>query len=177
MITAPAGARSLTFRVDGDPQTKGSARAFVQFAEVLAAVDRFRKTGQRISPRAYITNDNPNTKAWQETVMDAALEARRGGPLVQGELMAGAVVVDLVFHLPRPLKIRSSIVSHTTRPDVDKLARPVLDALTGAIYADDGQVVAMRLAKQYAPIGGAPGVTITISEAAVADPAAPPLFT
>lgn len=176
MITAPAGARSLTFTVNGDPQTKGSAKAFVQFGDVLAAVDTFRKSGKRIPPRAYITNDNPNAKHWQETVMDAAIEARRGGPLVRGELMAGPVVVDLVFHLARPLKLRTSIVTHTTRPDVDKLARCVLDGLTGVIYADDGQVVAVRLAKQYAPIDGRPGVTITISEAAVADPAAPPLF-
>ena len=177
MITAPAGARSLTFTVNGDPQTKGSAKAFVVFGDVLAAVDRFRKSGKRIAPRAYITNDNPNTKAWQETVMDAALKARRGGPLLAGELMIGAVVVDLVFYLPRPQKIRSSIVAHTTRPDYDKLIRPVLDGLTGVIYADDGQVIGGRTWKQFAPLDGAPGVTITISEAAVADPAMPPLFT
>jgi Holliday junction resolvase RusA-like endonuclease len=177
MIVAPVGARSLTFTVDGDPQTKGSAKAFVVFGHVIEAYERFRKTGRRIAPRAFITNDNPNAKAWQETVMDAAIKARRTGPLVQGELMAGAVVVDLVFYLARPQKIRSSIVAHTTRPDFDKLVRPVLDALTGVIYADDGQVVAGRIAKQYAPIDGKPGVTITITEAAVADPVAPPLFT
>jgi crossover junction endodeoxyribonuclease RusA len=177
MIVAGVGARSLTFTVEGDAQTKGSAKAFVVFAHVLEAVDRFRKTGKKISPRAFITNDNPNAKHWQETIMDAAIAARRSGPLVVGELMAGPVVVDLVFYLPRPLKIRSTIVAHTSRPDVDKLARCVLDGLTGAIYADDGQVVAMRLAKQYAPIDGRPGVTITITEATVADPAAPPLFT
>ncbi len=177
MITTAAGARTLTFSVAGVPQTKGSAKAFVVWAHVLEAVDRFRKSGKRITPRAFITNDNPNAKAWQESVMDAALEARRGGPLLAGELLAGALVVDLVFHLARPQKIRSSIVSHTTRPDVDKLARCVLDGLTGVVYADDGQVVAIRLSKQYAPIDGAPGVTITVTEAAVADPAAPPLFT
>jgi len=177
MITAPAGARSLTFTVEGDAQTKGSAKGFVPFAWAQEAVERARKTGKRIPPRVVITNDNPNAKAWQEHVMDAALEARRGGPLLAGELMAGAVVVDLVFYLARPQKIRSSIVSHTSRPDVDKLARCVLDGLTGVVYADDGQVVAIRLAKQYAPIDGRPGVSITITEAAVADPAAPPLFT
>jgi Holliday junction resolvase RusA-like endonuclease len=175
MITA--GTRSLTFTVDGDPETKGSARGFVQFADVLAAVDLFKKTGKRISPRAYITNDNPNAKQWQETVMDAAIEARRRGPLVVGELMAGPVVVDLAFRMPRPQKIRSSVVSHTTRPDADKLARCVLDGLTGVIYRDDGQVAAIRISKQYAPIGEAAGVTITITEANVVDPSAPALFT
>lgn len=176
-MTVIAAGRSLTFTVSGEAQTKGSAKAFVVFGEVLAAASRYKQTGKKISPRAYITNDNPNAKHWQETVMDAAIEARRGGPLLAGELMAGPVVVDLVFYLTRPQKIRTSIVSHTTRPDVDKLARCVLDGLTGVIYSDDGQVVAVRLAKQYAPIEGRPGVTITITEAAVADPAAPPLFT
>lgn len=175
MITA--GVRSLTFTVAGDAQTKGSAKAFVVWGHVVEAVDRFRKTGKRITPRAFITNDNPNAKAWQESVMDAAIAARRSGPLLAGELMAGAVVVDLVFYLPRPQKIRSSIVSHTSRPDVDKLARCVLDGLTGVVYADDGQVAAITLRKQYAPIGEAPGVKITITEATIADPAAPPLFT
>lgn len=177
MITAPAGARSLSFTVEGEPQTKGSAKAFVVFADVLEAVDRFKRSGKKIAPRAYITNDNPNAKAWQETVMDAAIAARRSGPLVRGELMGGPVVVDLLFYMPRPQKIRSSIVAHITRPDADKLARCVLDGLTRVVYADDGQVVAVRIAKQYAPIDGKPGVTITITEAAVADPAAPPLFT
>ncbi len=172
-----AGTRAITFAVEGLPQTKGSAKAFVVWAHVLEAVDRFRKSGKRITPRAFITNDNPNAKHWQETVMDAAINARRTGPLIKGELFGGALVVDLVFYLERPQKIRSSVVSHTTRPDVDKLARCILDGLTGVIYADDGQVVAMRLAKQYAPIDGRPGVTITITEATVADPAAPPLFT
>ena len=177
MIVAPVGARSLTFTVDGDPQTKGSAKAFVVFGHVIEAYERFRKTGRRIAPRAFITNDNPNAKAWQETVMAAAIKARRTGPLVQGELMAGPVVVDLRFYLARPLKLANVTVSHTTRPDADKLARCVLDGLTGVVYADDGQVVAVRIAKQYAPIDGRPGVSITITEAAVADPAAPPLFT
>jgi Holliday junction resolvase RusA-like endonuclease len=177
MITAPAGSRSMTITVEGPPQTKGSAKAFVVWTHVLEAVDRFKRTGKRLPPRAFITNDNPNAKAWQEAVMDAAIAARRRGPLLQGELMAGAVVVDLTFRLPRPLKLRSSIVAHTSTPDVDKLTRCVLDGLTGVVYKDDGQVVAVRAAKQYAPIGDGPGVTITISEAAVADPAAPPLFT
>lgn len=172
-----AGARSLTFTVEGLAQTKGSAKAFVVWAHVLEAVDRYRKSGKRITPRAFITNDNPNAKEWQESVMDHAIHARRTGPLLKGELFGGALVVDLTFYLERPQKIRSSVVSHTTRPDVDKLARCVLDGLTGVLYGDDGQVVAMRLAKQYAPIDGKPGVTITVSEATVADPAAPPLFT
>jgi len=38
-----------------------------------------------------------------------------------------------------------------TRPDADKLARAVLDALTGVAYRDDGQVAVLRVSKVYGP--------------------------
>jgi crossover junction endodeoxyribonuclease RusA len=38
-----------------------------------------------------------------------------------------------------------------TRPDIDKLARAVLDALTGVLYHDDAQVVDLHLSKIWAP--------------------------
>jgi crossover junction endodeoxyribonuclease RusA len=169
-MTMIAGARSLSFVVEGTPQTKGSAKGFCPLSWAREAVRENRP------PRVVITNDNPAAKAWQEEVAAAAREARRTGPLVRGELMAGAVAVDLAFYLPRPLKLRGGLVSHTTRPDVDKLARCVLDGLTGVVYGDDGQVAAIRLRKQYAPDERA-RVEITITETTVADPAAPPLFT
>lgn len=170
-MTISAGARSLSFVVLGVSQTKGSAKGFCPLSWAREAVRQNRP------PRVVITNDNPAAKAWQEEIAAHAREARRGGPLVRGELMAGAVVVDLAFHLERPQKIRSSIVSHTTRPDVDKLARCVLDGLTGIVYVDDGQVAAITMRKQYAAIGERPRVEVTITEATLADPAAPPLFT
>ena len=43
------------------------------------------------------------------------------------------------------------------RPDIDKLARAILDALTDArVWPDDGQVVTMHVEKRY----GEPGVEI-----------------
>jgi Holliday junction resolvase RusA-like endonuclease len=36
------------------------------------------------------------------------------------------------------------------RPDADKLARALLDALTGYAYDDDGQVIALSIRKIYA---------------------------
>lgn len=37
----------------------------------------------------------------------------------------------------------------STRPDIDKLARAVLDALSGVLYHDDGQVVELILTKRW----------------------------
>ena len=38
----------------------------------------------------------------------------------------------------------------TSRPDVDNYAKAVLDSLNGIAYADDSQVVDLRVVKQYA---------------------------
>ena len=50
---------------------------------------------------------------------------------------------------------------HDKRPDVDKLARAVLDAITeSGTLRDDCQVVALSARKRYGP----PGVAITLGE-------------
>ena len=46
-------------------------------------------------------------------------------------------------------------------PDLDKLIRAALDALTAIAYRDDAQVTEIRAAKCY---GDYPGVQITFSE-------------
>jgi Holliday junction resolvase RusA-like endonuclease len=171
-ITSAVG-RSLSFVVEGDPQTKGSAKGFCPYAWAEAAVAACRKTGKRIGPRVIITNDNDNAKAWQETIAQATRDVLNGAPM-----FAGAVVVDLAFYLPRPQRIKGGTVAHLTRPDVDKLARCALDGLTGTAYEDDGRVSAIRIRKQYAAADhNRPRVEITITEAAVSDPVAPALFT
>lgn len=38
---------------------------------------------------------------------------------------------------------------HTSRPDVDNLAKLVLDGLNGIVFADDGQVARVRAAKAW----------------------------
>lgn len=65
----------------------------------------------------------------------------------KGELLEGAVYVGLRFFLKR-----GKTVSRKTpfvRPDIDKLARAVLDALTGIVFRDDAQVVKLHCSKSY----------------------------
>ena len=61
------------------------------------------------------------------------------------------VVVSVVFGFPRPTGRDRGRLSPCVRPDVDKLARALLDALTGVAYDDDGQVVCLSVRKVYAP--------------------------
>jgi crossover junction endodeoxyribonuclease RusA len=49
----------------------------------------------------------------------------------------------------------------TTPPDLDKVGRALMDALTGVVYRDDAQVIRLDAGKSY----GDPGVAITIEEA------------
>lgn len=84
------------------------------------------------------------------------------------------VEVDLQFYFQRPkhhygtgrnaahLK-DSAPLYHSSYPDVDKLARSVLDALTeSAVIRDDGQVCVLTVTKKYAPT---PGVWIKLRPA------------
>ena len=62
------------------------------------------------------------------------------------------IIINLMFCMPKPKSVRRLIPS--TRPDLDKLIRAVLDALTGVAYVDDGQVVEITASKIYSTYVG-----------------------
>lgn len=59
---------------------------------------------------------------------------------------------------PRPSAPRH----HRQRPDIDNLAKAVLDAMTGIVWADDAQIIELRITKRWAEKSG---VLITVEEA------------
>lgn len=68
----------------------------------------------------------------------------------------------LYFTLERPASVSAKKRPYPiTKPDADKLARAVWDALKGIIYTDDSQIVRLTLSKDY---GDAPGVIIQVWE-------------
>ena len=73
----------------------------------------------------------------------------------------GPVEVSLAFTFARPKShftgkgaLRAGAPVTPGKPDIDKLCRAVLDALTGVVYADDAQVVGLKATKRYGPIPG-----------------------
>ena len=72
-------------------------------------------------------------------------------------VMSGPVDMDMRFVLAKPRTVKRD--QPIVRPDLDKLVRAVLDALTGVAYEDDSQVVRLSAAKQYGP---RPGVFISL---------------
>jgi Holliday junction resolvase RusA-like endonuclease len=87
-------------------------------------------------------------------------------------MMADAVKVEIIVSLPRPKgHYRTGRNAHLLRdaapsrpagvPDVDKLARAILDGLTaGGAWKDDSQVVDLAAAKFYCKPGEAAGAMI-----------------
>jgi len=150
--------RRVHFVVLGEAMTKGSAKAFVPKKWAQAAV------AQGKAPRAIVVNDNPRAKDWEQRI---ATEAQKVGG---GALFTGPVILTVAFHLPRPKSLPKRVSHHMTRPDCDKATRCVLDALTGVLYGDDGQVVELHVRKQFAELGVAPRADITLEEAVAAEP-------
>jgi crossover junction endodeoxyribonuclease RusA len=104
---------------------------------------------------------SPALKAWREVVALA---------VPKGTILDGPVCVTLEFYMPIP-KSRPRIL-HTEKqrlewtwpakqPDLDKMIRAILDALTGVVFHDDSQVVHLVSRKQY---GNEPGVEVWVTQ-------------
>lgn len=139
-------AGAVSFTVAGDPVPQGSKQAFV------------------VGKRAVVTErGRASLGPWRNQIA-AAAAAHLEEPL------AGPVRVELSFTLARPKShyrtgryagelLPAAPTWHATRPDVDKLSRAVLDALSGVAYRDDGQVAELDSCKLF---GTRPGVRVSI---------------
>jgi Holliday junction resolvase RusA-like endonuclease len=130
----------ISFEVPGLPEQKGS----IDFKGMRGG-------------KPIMTSSNKNLAGWASKAKVIAKTARRGTPSIQG-----AVAVHLTFSFPRPKdqygtgrnagQLKDSAPEYMiTRPDIDKLTRACLDALTaGGVYLDDNRVVELQVNKQYA---------------------------
>ncbi len=138
---------AVAFRVAGMPRPQGSTRAFMH------------------GDKPVITSTTKGLGPWRDAI---GWEARRAG----GRMLTGAVRIEATFLLPRPKsdtlasgRLAASALEYPAkRPDIDKLARALLDALTGVAYRDDSQVVALVVGKRYT--SDTPGVSVKVWEMA-----------
>ena len=144
---------TLTFQVTGEPKGQPRPRAFA------------RKMGAVHVARFY---DSDVADAWKGAVQIALLEMAKQ---TRWELTLGPVSVSLNFAMPRPkshfrakgLK-PSAPVHHVGKPDVDNLAKLILDQLTrsGNVWRDDSQVVSLTVHKFWA-VANEQGCSVSIS--------------
>jgi crossover junction endodeoxyribonuclease RusA len=94
---------------------------------------------------------------WRTTVAWHAAQAAT-------QLLDGPIAVEVQFVMPRPTSLpkRKPTPPHVKRPDVDKLIRAILDALSGVIWHDDSQVVDLHPTKRYAELNEQPGAHIHV---------------
>jgi crossover junction endodeoxyribonuclease RusA len=131
---------TINFTVRGEPIPQGSMKAFMP----------------KGANYPIITSDNPKLKQWRRLVQQQAEIA------VNCEDPAGKSVpirVELMFYFERPKGNKA--LDKTTRPDLDKCARAILDSLTGVCFEDDSQVTELHALKAY----GSPRVEIRVEEA------------
>jgi Holliday junction resolvase RusA-like endonuclease len=133
---------ALETTIPGRPEAKGSLRV--------------GKHGQMFSA-------NPRLKAWQERVALKVAESRGSRPPLEGPV---AIVADFCFGRPPSHSLKSGRLRKGAplapgRPDLDKLVRGLLDALTGVLFKDDSQVCELDVSKRYYET---PGVVLYVSE-------------
>lgn len=88
---------------------------------------------------------NPKLRPWRAVVTQAALQALGNQ---QPFSKTDGITVELAFFVPRPKTVNRSMP--TVKPDIDKLARAILDGITDAgIWPDDSQVVKLQASKNY----------------------------
>lgn len=132
----------IRFSVVGVPVTQGSAKAIIH-----------KTTGRAV----LIQENHKDLRAWRGAIRRAA-EVMAGG---QKAAPQTPVWVRATFLLPRPASVKRP--RPAVKPDLDKLARAGLDALSGVLFEDDGQVVSLTVSKQYAAEGRPPGAVFEVT--------------
>lgn len=120
------------------------------------------KSARVVRGRAVMYEANKQLHAWRDKVTTAArIEANQNGWPAWGD----PVRVCMTFHIPRPATVSPMQRRYpSVKPDLDKLARAVNDAIVKAgLIIDDSQIVSLQVEKRYAD-GVSPGVLLTIEQ-------------
>lgn len=135
---------SVTFHLDINPVPKGRPR--------------FSKIGGFV--RSYTPKKTSDYEAQIKTQAQAVMTR---------EPLETPLAAFLYFRLPIPKSYSkkriaaclSGLERPTKKPDLDNLAKSVLDGLNGVVYLDDSQIVCLHITKVY---NHNPGVDIMIRE-------------
>lgn len=135
---------SVTFHVDLDPVPKGRPK--------------FSKIGGFV--RTYTPKKTSDYEAQVKAIAQSAMTR---------EPLETPLAAFLYFRLPIPKSYPKKRIAAclagsekpTKKPDLDNLAKSVLDALNGVIYLDDSQIVSLHMTKVYSQY---PGIDLLIRE-------------
>lgn len=133
----------ISFFVPGIPKPQGSKRAYVN-----------RHTGKA----SLVESAGQPLADWRGDVKRFAVDAQADIPPLEGP-----VEVSLGFYLNRPKSHpKTRETWPVSRPDVDKLARAVIDAMSSVCFHDDSQIVHLTAFKEWATDGTPAGCRVNV---------------
>lgn len=138
--------RAVAFRVRGVPVERPRQRFGMDWRSGRA--------------RSYTRREHP-VHGWKEAVALGALEQ-------VGRLdLRGPLEVRLVLLFPRLASARKRDAARrwkASKPDPDNLAKPVLDALQGVLFAGDHLVARLVVDRMHVALGEEPGAEVEVRE-------------
>lgn len=130
----------IVFDVPGEPVGKGRPR--------------FTRSGRTYTPR--------NTSDYEEHVRTCFkgvfLDWKPAGGCVNMSLNVNCKIPES-WPKWKKLKAASGCLKPTVKPDLDNVAKIILDALNGVAYVDDKNITCLHVEKRYSNV---PGVMVTI---------------
>lgn len=132
------------FAVPGRPIPQGSM-----------AIVRNRR-GQQVLLHSRKTKTRESVQAWRKRAAIYARRAMDGQPPIDGP-----IAVRARFMLARP-ESRRRAPFPAWKPDGDKLARALGDAMQGVVYVEDSRVVSWSIEKLWVEDGQEPCTQVTV---------------
>ena len=102
------------------------------------------KMGRMYTPSA--------TQKFEQKVKNAFLEKYRLEKLLEKPIKA-LIIVEIEppksLSKKKRLELIEEVISYTKKPDIDNIAKIILDGLNGVAYKDDSQVCKLEIIKRY----------------------------
>jgi len=115
---------------------------------VIKGIPKVKQRPRFATRNGKVLTYTPKTTATFENLVRLQAEKEFIHPL------NGAIRLAIRFHLPRPQRMiwKTKPMPETysdKRPDIDNLAKSVIDGLTGIAFKDDGQIADLHVTKKY----------------------------
>lgn len=145
---------SISEAVAGKGDRLVSQELFFPFYPTPKGRPRFTRTGHAYTPK--------KTSDYEQNIADYY-------KLHNGIFFEGPIEVKIIFYMPIPKGTPKRVLNimkegdypHTKKPDLDNLAKAMLDALNGVAFTDDSNITALKLSKTY---NTSPGIWLAIKE-------------
>lgn len=137
--------KEITITINETPAPKGSVRHIGKGRNIDMQARHHKHTNKTISTAwENHPEHNPNLATYDQPVA-VVIE-------IQLQTPDTAALKKLARHAPDLVPMPASQGNHeTTGGDLDKLARAILDCLSGKLFKDDSQVIHLAAYKSYGP--------------------------